>query len=116
MPDPHPRQGAIRRAAAAALLLIVAVLATLAADSRSAPRRPPYSGTFPEGAGRAIAERACLLCHSAMLVTQQAKDSLGWAKTLATMKAWGTPMSEAEQDTLQWYLLDRFGPRPPKRR
>ena len=46
-----------------------------------------------------------------MLVTQQAKDSTGWEKSLATMEKWGAPMTPAERDTLRGYLLERFGPR-----
>jgi hypothetical protein len=46
-----------------------------------------------------------------MLVTQQAKDSTGWEKSLTTMKTWGAPMTPAEQDTLRGYLLAHFGPR-----
>ncbi len=114
-----PRRGPpARRLAGAALALIaatVAVLALAAGDSRSADRRAPYPAAFPEGAGRAIAERACLFCHSPMLVTQQAKDSTGWEKSLATMRAWGAPMSPAEQDTLREYLLAHFGPRAAAR-
>jgi cytochrome c5 len=90
---------------------IIAALATIPEDSRSSGERAPYSSTFPAGPGKAIAERACLFCHSPMLVAQQAKDSTAWEKTLATMRTWGTPMTRAEQDTLRGYLLTHFGPR-----
>jgi len=101
--------------AAAALVLAslaVSTLGILPDDSRSAGNRAAYPDTFPSGDGRAIAERACMICHSPMLVTQQAKDSTGWEKTLATMKNWGAPLSSSERDTLRGYLLMRFGPRP----
>jgi hypothetical protein len=91
-------------------------LASLPGDSDSAGRGAASPDTFPDGAGRAIAERACLFCHSPMLVTQQAKDSTGWEKSLTTMRAWGAPMTPAEQDTLRGYLLARFGPRTPATR
>jgi hypothetical protein len=102
--------------AAAALVfasLAVAALGMMPDDSRSAGNRAAYPDSFPAGAGKAIAERACLFCHSAMLVTQQAKDSTGWEKTLTTMKGWGSPLEPAERDTLRGYLLARFGPRTP---
>jgi cytochrome c5 len=104
-----------RRAFAATLLLITLVVATLSlgAGAPAAPgRRPAYAATFPAGPGQSIAERACLFCHSPMLVTQQAKDSTGWEKTLAQMEKWGAPMTPAEHDTLRVYLLAHFGPRP----
>ena len=118
----HPVRGrgaVARRAAAAALVLASAAFAALTSlpgDSRSAGNRAAYPDTFPAGTGRAIAERACLFCHSPMLVTQQAKDSTGWEKTLATMVKWGTPMTPAEHDTLRGYLLTHFGPRTPAKK
>ena len=106
---------------ATALSLALAALAFgalggLPGDSRSAGNRYAYPDTFPAGSGRAIAERACLICHSAMLVTQQAKDSTGWEKSLATMKTWGAPMSNTDKDTLREYLRARFGPKTPPAR
>lgn len=108
-----------RRAAAVALVLAsvaVAALTSLPGDSRSAGNRAAYPDTFPAGPGRAIAERACLFCHSPMLVTQQAKDSTGWEKSLATMEKWGAAMTPAEHDTLRGYLLAHFGPRAPAKK
>ena len=104
------------RAAAAVLVLasvVFAALTSLPGDSGSAGNRAAYPDTFPAGPGRAIAERACLFCHSPMLVTQQAKDSTGWEKSLATMEKWGAPMTPAEHDTLRGYLLAHFGARAP---
>jgi cytochrome c5 len=70
-----------------------------------------YPNEFPPGGGAEIAGRACALCHSPTLVTQQRKDSLGWEKTLALMEKWGAPVTPAEHDSLRGYLLTRFGPR-----
>ena len=96
----------------------VAVAAALAASLGAAPRHAQpaaptlYPDHFPEGPGDDIAARACVVCHSAMLVTQQAKDSLGWEKTLALMEKWGAPVALSERDSLRVYLLTHFGPRP----
>jgi len=109
------RPATLRRVAAVALVLAPLAIAALAsgpAVSRPPVLRAAYPDSFPAGAGKAIAERSCLFCHSAMLVTQQAKDSTGWEKTLTTMKNWGSPISSSERDTLRGYLLARFGPRP----
>ena len=114
-PGPAGGRGVGARRLAAAWIVVasalLAALATAPRDSRSAGNRAAYPDTFPAGPGRAIAERACLFCHSPMLVTQQAKDSTGWEKSLATMEKWGAPMTPAERDTLRGYLLASFGPR-----
>lgn len=105
---------AVRRLAAVAAIAACAALAIAAGapGGGTKPRRP-YPDVFPEGDGRAIAERACIVCHSAMLITQQTKDSTGWEKTLTQMAAWGAPpLTEAERDTLREYLRLRFGAAP----
>jgi cytochrome c5 len=106
------------RRAPAALLILVAIgsliAAALAAPTEKtlglAPAVTPIA--LPDGPGREILERECMICHSSMLITQQAKDSTGWEKTLATMEKWGSPVQGAEHDTLRTYLLAHFGPKP----
>ena len=111
-------------ALAAATTLIAAVITTTSATSGTAGARPRharkvspdahhlYPDHFPPGPGDDIAARACVICHSAMLVTQQAKDSSGWEKTLALMEKWGAPVAASEHDSLRTYLSLRFGTRP----
>ena len=113
-PAAGPRRTALRRMLAAGLVLAalsIAALALGAGGPAKGPRRAAYPDALPAGAGQAIAERACLLCHSRMLVTQQAKDSTGWEKTIAQMEQWGAPLTRAEHDTLRSYLLAHYGPR-----
>lgn len=103
--------------------LLAAALATTGAGPRAALRarapraamHAPYPDHFPLGPGSEIAARACVICHSAMLVTQQAKDSLGWEKTLALMEKWGAPVALNEHDSLRTYLLTQFRARPVAR-
>jgi cytochrome c5 len=71
-----------------------------------------YPRRLPEGAGRDLAEQRCLVCHSATLMTQQAKDSTAWAKSVKQMEDWGVVLTPAERDTLVGYLSGRLGPRP----
>lgn len=87
-----------------------------ARDPDSVPKKLAYATTLPDSVGRGIAERWCLLCHSAMLITQQAKDSTGWEKTLAQMENWGVAVTPEERDTLRAYLVQSFGARgtPPR--
>jgi len=75
------------------------------------PAKIAYATTLPDSAGRAVVERWCLMCHSAMLITQQAKDSTAWEKTLAQMEKWGVTATPEEHDTLRTYLIKCFGPR-----
>jgi len=80
-------------------------------DPELVPKKLAYATELPDSVGRAIAQRWCLLCHSAMLITQQAKDSAGWEKTLAQMEKWGVAVTPEERDTLRAYLVQSFGPR-----
>ncbi len=95
-----------------AILLAVATGAALIAATpvrTTAPRlQHPYAAEFPPGAGKAIADRSCAVCHSPMLITQQAKDSTAWEKTLGQMQKWGVALTPAEHDTLRDYLVAKF--------
>ena len=100
-----------RRGFLIAGLLAFAATTALSAGDGKAVRRSVYASDFPPGDGRVIAERSCLICHSASLVTQQAKDSTGWEKTLGQMEKWGVKVTPAEHDSLRGYLLGHYGPR-----
>jgi hypothetical protein len=122
MRTPEPGGSRVRRALAVALLAGATLL--LAGSTRhhkrshhSAPAEPvarvsfrhATPDSFPAGAGGEIAGRACVMCHSPSLVTQQRKDSLGWEKTLVLMEKWGAPVPPAEHDSLRGWLLANFG-------
>ena len=70
-----------------------------------------YSNDLPAGRARLIAERGCLICHSATLITQQHKDAAAWQKTIRTMIGWGAPMDTVEGDSLRDWLVQEYGPR-----
>jgi hypothetical protein len=89
-------------------LLGAALLALAAADAPS--RSTPYPARLPEGPGRELAEGACMVCHSGMLIVQQRKDAAGWEKTVALMEKWGAPLAPAERDSLLRYLARNLGP------
>jgi|SRR5437867_547500 len=108
------RGGSARRLTAALLLSGCAIATLAGAAGDKPPLRTVYPAAFPNGEGRDIADRACRVCHSAMLITQQAKDSTGWEKTITQMEKWGVTLSPAEHDTLSRYLVARFGPRRVK--
>jgi len=81
-----------------------------AAPPPASPASHRHANHLPAGSGQALAENACLICHSAMLVTQQRKDSAGWEKTVHQMELWGAPVSAGAHDSLVTYLRARFGP------
>ena len=99
-------------------LVAVVALAGALVLTATVPAKQPgpalvtvYPAQLPAGEGRAIAERACLVCHSAQLFAQQAKDSTAWEKTLVLMAKWGAPVDSVERDTLRAYLVRTLGPR-----
>jgi len=100
--------------ASRAILALGVMLAVVGAAPADAPpvRTMPYPARLPDGAGRAIAERACLVCHSPQLIAQQHKDQASWEKTIATMEKWGAPITPAQHDSLRAYLVSKLGPRP----
>ena len=96
---------------AACLLAALAAGLALGAGDGKAPRRSIYPSQLPAGEGQALVERSCQTCHSLSLITQQAKDSTGWEKTIGQMEKWGVQTTPAEHDTLRRYLVAHFGPR-----
>ena len=50
------------------------------------------------------------MCHSAMLITQQHKDSSAWERTITQMEKWGAPVPPEQRDSLRTYLMTTFGP------
>jgi len=100
-----------------ALAVMSIAFALVARNGRAAAPAPPasppshrHANHLPPGPGQTIAEGACLVCHSAMLVTQQKKDSAGWEKTVHQMELWGAPVPATAHDSLVTYLRARFGP------
>jgi cytochrome c5 len=114
-------RGSSRVLAAATLIAALTGLALAAPQKAPAPKasaepaRPalahPYPNTLPAGPGQEIAERACLMCHAATMITQQAKAEAAWAKTVATMTQWGAPVHGGDRDELVRYLSAHFGRR-----
>jgi cytochrome c5 len=99
-----------------ALACALVAFAFVAREGRAAApagaASPPshrHANHLPVGPGQQLAEGACLICHSAMLVTQQRKDSAGWEKTVHQMELWGAPVPVGAHDSLVTYLRARFG-------
>jgi mono/diheme cytochrome c family protein len=97
------------------------VIAQTKPDARvqSAPASPspaslPQLGKqltpLPDGAGKAIAEGACLSCHASDILRQQRLTRQQWTGTLTKMVNWGTVIPDGQRDLLLDYLSSNFGP------
>jgi mono/diheme cytochrome c family protein len=82
--------------------------------SKPAAGTVPILGTrlseFPEGPGKAIADRACLQCHSADIPRQQRLTEKQWTAEVEKMSRWGADMTPTDKEALVGYLVSRFGP------
>lgn len=114
---------ALVAAALAALLLLTGSSPSLAQSTRRKKKRAPsvdfdlqlpVLGTrlvqFPEGAGKAVADQACLLCHSASMVVQQRLTEAQWIASVEKMVRWGAAVPADRKDELVAYLTANFGP------
>jgi hypothetical protein len=74
----------------------------------------PVLGTqlasFPEGDGKAIADQACLQCHSASMVLQQHLNEKQWTASVDKMVRWGAPLAPDRKAALIAYFVEHFGP------
>lgn len=112
-------------AALCAVLLFAEAVPGLAAAKkrrRSKAKPPPAAdfrldlpvlGTrleeFPAGPGKAVADQACLQCHSASMATQQKLNEKQWTREVDKMIGWGAAVPSDKKDDLVGYL-SRFGP------
>ena len=81
-----------------------------AVASASLPRLGMQITPLPDGAGKAVAEAACLSCHSSDILRQQRLTKAQWTGTLTKMVNWGTAIPEGQRDVLLDYLATNFGP------
>jgi hypothetical protein len=63
---------------------------------------------FPAGPMHDTVTKACTQCHTAEVVTSQAKTREGWVSTVNQMVANGAPVTDAEFDKVVDYLAKNF--------
>jgi len=74
---------------------------------------PAPQSRFPEGAGRAILERACGACHDAGAITSNHFATPGEYKDIIdAMIGSGAQVSDTEKPVLVDYLFTNFGKKP----
>jgi len=103
------------RAAGAALFLAAGALVLGFAQTRTPPPQElPVAGTqlgeFPEGPMKAVADQACLRCHSADMIRQQRLTEKQWTAELTKMSGWGAVVPEDQKAALIAYFVEHFGP------
>jgi hypothetical protein len=100
----------------AAAVLCAGSLATALAQSRKPgleDKRPSLGtqlSSLPLGPGKAIADKACLRCHSADVLRQQRLSEKQWTASVTKMIGWGAEVPENEKAELVAYLARNFGP------
>jgi mono/diheme cytochrome c family protein len=103
-----------RGAAGAAVLLAGAILAGLApagpARDEALPALGETLGDLPAGPMKALADQACLHCHSADIVLQQRLTEKQWTAEVTKMVGWGAAVPEDQRAALAAYLFEHFGP------
>ena len=74
----------------------------------------PVLGTslqeYPAGPGKAIADAACLQCHSASMALQQRLTEKQWTNAVEKMMRWGSAVPADKKAELIAYLAANFGP------
>ena len=100
---------------AAVVALVLAAGALVFAQSRPAPPEElPVAGTqlgeFPDGPRKAVADQACLRCHSTDMIRQQRLTEKQWTAELTKMAGWGAVVPEDQKAALIAYFVEHFGP------
>ncbi len=65
---------------------------------------------FPDGPAKAVADQACLKCHSTDIVRQQRLTEKQWTANVTKMIGWGAEVPEDRREELVRYLAKNFGP------
>ena len=106
-----PRLLVMAAAALCAGPLATALAQTPKADSQG--QRPSLGtqlSSLPRGPGKAMADKACLRCHSADILRQQRLSERQWTANVTKMIGWGAEVPEDRKAELVAYLVRNFGP------
>jgi quinoprotein glucose dehydrogenase len=97
-----------------ALVVAAALLARRPAPETRQDEALPDLGTrlgqFPPGPMKAVADQACLNCHSADMTLQQRLNDKQWTAEIEKMVGWGAVVPEDQKAPLTAYLVEHFGP------
>jgi competence protein ComEA len=91
---------------------LVTIFFALALGGASAQTTPPPSGppTMPAGAGKAIVQEKCVVCHALTVVTSKHSSRKEWDQVVNQMVSRGADLTDEEIDTVIEYLAKNYGP------
>ena len=96
------------------LAVAVALLTRPSPEAVAGKETLPLLGTqlgqFPPGPMKALADQACLNCHSADITMQQRLTDKQWTAAIEKMVGWGAVVPEDQKAALTAYLAEHFGP------
>jgi cytochrome c5 len=70
---------------------------------------PVRAVTLPDGPGKGMVEKNCVLCHGLDRVAAVERSPVGWSDVLKRMEFYGAPVSGKDQQTIAAYLEAKFG-------
>jgi competence ComEA-like helix-hairpin-helix protein len=91
---------------------LVTIFFALALGSASAQTTPPPPGppAMPAGAGKAIVQEKCVVCHALSVVTSKHASHKEWDQVVNQMVSRGADLTDEEIDTVIEYLSKNYGP------
>lgn len=70
---------------------------------------PMRQVTLPDGPGKDLVEKNCVLCHGLDRVAAVKRSPIGWSDVLKRMEFYGAPLSGKDEQTITAYLESKFG-------
>lgn len=94
------------------MMRLFAIFFALALGSVSAQTTPPAASpsAMPAGAGKAIVQEKCVMCHALSVVTSKHSSHSEWDQVVNQMVSRGADLSDEEIDTVIEYLSKNYGP------
>ena len=91
------------------LVTVFFVLALGSASAQTTPP-PPSPPAMPAGAGKAIVQEKCVVCHALSVVTSKHASHKEWDQVVNQMVSRGADLTDDEIDTVIEYLSKNYGP------
>jgi hypothetical protein len=73
-------------------------------------KAPTQANALPEGKGKDLTQKDCVMCHAISVVTKQHHTREQWRSVLDSMIDKGLDAPDSDLDTIADYLAVNFGP------
>jgi cytochrome c5 len=100
--------GALGAIGALGALVLGGPVNAAAGEHRVQPAAVMVSQELPQGPGRDVVAKRCIVCHEADLITQQRLTRTGWGRSVDKMVRWGAIVEPDERDPMLDYLAAHF--------